>query len=326
MSDRAGAPVPRPSAPAPSAGDVRFESTFSMDDALFQEYFDARDRSLNRRDGLVWSVVFGVVMLCYIWGTVSVWLMTPWGIVCGLVILALLVSLNRRDGLVWSVVFGVVMLCYIWGTVSVWLMTPWGIVCGLVILALLVYGIVLAVTGFTLHWPRRSWEKTRRHYFARHGSPNGEPFTLRTSACLSEVRACVLRDGRPKESIAKRYQQFSHVEVTERSPNGEPFTLRTSACLSEVRACVLRDGRPKESIAKRYQQFSHVEVTERLVVLVAGDVEVGSILHNLFSSSYAERLEQRADLEDMVFSKADLAGGTPDELVEFLQRKLGHRA
>ena len=232
MSDRASAPAPRPPAAAPSAGDVRFESTFSMDDALFQEYFDARDRSLNRRDGLVWSVVFGVVMLCYIWGTVSVWLMTPWGIACGLVILALLV-----------------------------------------------YGIVLAVTGFTLHWPRRSWEKTRRHYFARHGSPNGEPFTLRTSACLSEVRACVLRDGRPKESIAKRYQQFSHVEVT-----------------------------------------------ERLVVLVAGDVEVGSILHNLFSSSYAERLEQRADLEDMVFSKADLAGGTPDELVEFLQRKLGHRA
>lgn len=214
-----------------SAGDVVFESTFEMDEKLFTEYFDARDRSLNKRDGLIWAIVFGVVMLCYIWGTISVWLMTPWGIVCGLIILALLV-----------------------------------------------YGVVLAVTGFTLHWPKRSWRKTVHHYFARHGSPHAESFTLRTSACLSEARTCVLRDGRQKESIAKRYQQFSHVEVT-----------------------------------------------EHLVVLVGGDIEVGSILHNMFSSKYAEKLEQRADQEDMVFCKDGLVGGTPEDLVAFLERKLGHR-
>lgn len=216
------------------AGDVVFESTFTMDEHLLKELVSAKDRSLNKRDGLVMSVVWAVVLACYVWGTVSVWSFTPLGAVLGALIVALLA---------WSV--------------------------------------ALAATGFTLFWPKRSWRKTRAHWFARHGVATGQ---------------------------------------------AERCTLRTEATPFEARCSVMDGTRAAGTIAKAYRTFSHVERTEHLVVLVAGEAEVGSVLHNMFSPSYADRLEARADLEDMAWATDSLTGGTADELVAYLERKVGARA
>lgn len=217
-----------------SAGDVRFESTFEMDEPLLREVVSARDRSLNKRDGLVFAIVFLIVLAAYIWGTVSVWDLTPWGIFLGLIIIFLLG-----------------------------------------------YSVLLAVKGFTVFWPARSWRKTWSHWFSRHGAP------------VSDSPRC---------------------------------TIRTSACTTEVRTSVLVDGKVSGTISKPYSAFSHLEETEHLVVMVNGEVEVGNLLHNMVSSDYAQKLEQRADLEDMIWDKNHLQGGTPAQLKDYLERKLGHRA
>lgn len=219
--------------PAFSGGDVVFESLLVMDEPLLRELVSAKDRSMNKRDGLV---------MCAVWA--------------------------------------VVLVAYIWGTVSVGVMTAWGVIAGVIVVALLGWSVALAVTGFTLFWPKRSWRKTADHWFGRHGVGAGDD---------------------------------------------QRCELRSSACLSEARCCVMKEGRPAGSVAKPYKAFSHVEETEHLVVLVAADGEVGSVLHNMFSPSYADKLAGRADLEDICWDKRTLAGGTPEQLVEYLQRKLGAR-
>lgn len=75
----------------PSAGDVRFESTFTMDEKLLKEYLAAKDRSLNRRDGLVWTGVMVVVCAVYLWGTWLVGVLTAQGTVIAVIIAVLLV-------------------------------------------------------------------------------------------------------------------------------------------------------------------------------------------------------------------------------------------
>ena len=219
--------------PAFSGGDVVFESLLVMDEPLLRELVSAKDRSMNKRDGLV---------MCAVWA--------------------------------------VVLVAYIWGTVSVGVMTAWGVIAGVIVVALLGWSVALAVTGFTLFWPKRSWRKTADHWFGRHGVGAGDD---------------------------------------------QRCELRSSACLSEARCCVMKEGRPAGSVAKPYKASSHVEETEHLVVLVATDGEVGSVLHNMFSPSYADKLAGRADLEDICWDKRTLAGGTPEQLVEYLQRKLGAR-
>lgn len=75
----------------PSAADVRFESTFTMDEALLREYLAAKDRSLNRRDGLIWLVVMVLACAVYIWVTWLVGTMTVQGALIAIILGVLLV-------------------------------------------------------------------------------------------------------------------------------------------------------------------------------------------------------------------------------------------
>jgi hypothetical protein len=210
---------------------VRFSCDFTMTEDLFREYFAAKDRSMNKRDGLISSVVCGVTFIVYLWA--------------------------------------------MWLTGSPNVMS---IVIGIVILAILVYSVTLAIWGYTFFWPDFAWKRTYKRYFARHGVATDTP---RPWSC----------------------------------------ELYTAATFNDLQTATMDNGRPGPRLAQPFKNYSHVEVTEHLVVVVMKS-DVGSILHNMVSTKYADKLMDREANEDAIFSKANLQGGSVDDLVYYLESKL----
>lgn len=130
----------------------------------------------------------------------------------------------------------------------------------------------------------------------------------------------------PERAWRKTYQRyFTRHGVDSTAERPWSFELETCARPYEVVSYVLKRGRAGQGRSAPYKAFSHVEETEHLVVLCAAD-ETGTMMQNLFSSSYADNLAKREEREDMVFAKEGLKGGAPDELVAFLMRKVGQSA
>jgi hypothetical protein len=70
-----------------------------------------------------------------------------------------------------------------------------------------------------------------------------------------------------------------------------------------------------------YKTFDQLEVTEHLVILVCKH-NVGSMLSNMLTTTYADNLAAREAAPDVIFVKDQLEGGTWEELATFLHGKL----
>lgn len=68
----------------------RITSTFNLDEKLFEEYFEAKDRQLNKHDAMWFSIVMAVVCAAWAWGAWVLKGITAVGWVVGVIIFAML--------------------------------------------------------------------------------------------------------------------------------------------------------------------------------------------------------------------------------------------
>ncbi|MCH4181473.1 MAG: hypothetical protein PHR15_04870 [Atopobiaceae bacterium] len=126
----------------------------------------------------------------------------------------------------------------------------------------------------------------------------------------------------PRRAWTKTFQRFfcrHGVEASAERPWS--FTCKTTATSDGVRISVVHDGEETSTVRKPYKEFTHIEVTEHLVILVAGN-EVEPVWKSLTSRDYADALAAHDEVEDAVFSKADLEGVDVKGLLTFLRRKV----